>query len=30
MRIAGEGMEKVANKAAGGGSSDDVSGAPVY
>jgi len=30
MRIAGEGMEKVANKASGGGSGDDVSGAPVY
>lgn len=29
MRIAGEGMEKVANKASGGGG-DDVSGAPVY
>jgi predicted small secreted protein len=30
MRIAGEGMEKVANKANGGGGSEDTSGAPVY
>jgi predicted small secreted protein len=29
MRIAGEAMEKVANKASGG-SSEDTSGAPVY
>lgn len=29
MRIAGEGMEKAANKATGG-SSEDTSGAPVY
>lgn len=29
MRIAGESMEKVANKASGG-SSEDTSGAPVY
>ena len=29
MRIAGEGMEKAANKASGG-SSEDTSGAPVY
>jgi len=29
MRIAGEGMEKAANKGAGG-SSEDASGAPVY
>lgn len=28
MRIAGEGMEKAANKS--GGSSEDTSGAPVY
>lgn len=28
MRIAGEGMEKTANKSAGGGG--DTSGAPVY
>lgn len=30
MRIAGEGMEKLANKASGGGGGDDMSGAPVY
>jgi predicted small secreted protein len=32
MRMAGEGMEKAANKASGGGGGDagDVSGAPVY
>lgn len=30
MRIAGEGMEKTANKSAGGDSSADTSGAPVY
>lgn len=31
MRIAGEGMEKTANKATGGGDAGgDVSGAPVY
>ena len=30
MRIAGEGMEKAANKANGGGGSEDTSGAPVY
>lgn len=34
MRMGGEGLENVANKAAGGnasgGSSDDYSGAPVY
>lgn len=31
MRIAGEGMEKTANKATGGGDGGgDVSGAPVY
>ncbi len=32
MRIAGEGMEKTANKASGGGggSDGDVSGAPIY
>lgn len=31
MRIAGEGMEKTANKASGGGGGDgDVSGAPIY
>lgn len=32
MRIAGEGMEKTANKATGGGSesSGDLSGAPIY
>ena len=30
MRIAGEGMEKIANKASGGGSVEDVSGTPVY
>ncbi len=31
MRIAGEGMEKTANKATGGGDSGaDVGGAPVY
>ena len=32
MRIAGEGMEKTANKATGGGGggADDVSGAPIY
>ena len=33
MRIAGEGMEKSANKASGGGGSgggEDTSGAPVY
>lgn len=29
MRIAGEGMEKAANKSSGG-SSEDTSGAPVY
>ena len=29
MRIAGEGMEKAANKGSGG-SSEDTSGAPVY
>ena len=29
MRIAGEGMEKAANKS-NGGSSEDTSGAPVY
>jgi predicted small secreted protein len=30
MRIAGDGMEKVAAKASGGGSHNDTSGAPVY
>ncbi len=30
MRIAGEGMEKVANKTSGGSGGDDMSGAPVY
>lgn len=31
MRIAGEGMEKTANKATGGGDAGaDTSGAPVY
>lgn len=30
MRIAGEGMENTANKATGGGSGGDTSGAPVY
>ena len=31
MRLAGEGMEKAANKASGGSSDPgDVSGAPVY
>jgi predicted small secreted protein len=30
MRIAGEGMEKTANKASGGGGGEDTSGAPVY
>lgn len=30
MRIAGEGMEKTANKATGGGGGDDMSGAPIY
>jgi predicted small secreted protein len=31
MRIAGEGMEKTANKATGGGNGGgDTSGAPVY
>ena len=31
MRIAGEGMEKTADKASGGsGSAGDASGAPVY
>lgn len=30
MRLAGEGMENTANKASGGGSSGDTSGAPVY
>lgn len=33
MRIAGEGMEKTADKASGGsggGSSEDTSGAPIY
>jgi predicted small secreted protein len=30
MRIAGEGMEKTANKGAGGGDGGDTSGAPVY
>lgn len=30
MRIAGEGMEKTANKSAVGDSSADTSGAPVY
>jgi predicted small secreted protein len=30
MRIAGEGMEKTANKGAGGGDGGDMSGAPVY
>ncbi len=30
MRIAGEGMEKTANKSAGGDSSAETSGAPVY
>jgi len=30
LRIAGEGMEKTANKSAGGDSSGDTSGAPVY
>ena len=30
MRIAGEGMEKTANKASGGETSADTSGAPVY
>ena len=29
MRIAGEGMEKAANKGSGG-SSEDTSGAPIY
>jgi predicted small secreted protein len=31
MRLAGEGMEKTANKASGGGgATEDTSGAPVY
>lgn len=31
MRLAGEGMEKTANKATGGeSSSDNTSGAPIY
>lgn len=30
MRIAGEGMEKTANKSAGGENTADTSGAPVY
>ncbi len=30
MRIAGEGMEKSASKASGGGGGEDPSGAPVY
>ena len=30
MRIGGEGLENSANKATGGGASDDASGAPVY
>ena len=33
MRIAGEGMEKTANKASGGGEGgggEDTSGAPIY
>lgn len=30
MRMAGEGMEKVASKASGGGSDSADSGAPVY
>lgn len=30
MRIAGEGMEKTANKATGAESGGDTSGAPVY
>ncbi len=30
MRIAGESMEKTANKATGGGGGDDMSGAPIY
>ena len=30
LRIAGEGMEKTANKASGGGGGDDTSGAPIY
>lgn len=30
MRIAGEGMEKTATKATGGGGGDDISGAPIY
>lgn len=31
MRIAGEGMEKTANKASGGGGAEgDLSGAPIY
>lgn len=30
LRIAGEGMEKAANKATGGGGGDDLSGAPIY
>lgn len=30
MRIAGESMENTANKATGGGSASDTSGAPVY
>ncbi len=30
MRIAGEGMEKTATKATGGGASEDTSGAPIY
>jgi predicted small secreted protein len=30
LRIAGEGMEKTANKATGGSGGDEASGAPVY
>ena len=30
MRIAGEGMEKTANKASEGGGGEDTSGAPIY
>jgi predicted small secreted protein len=30
MRIAGESMEKTANKTSGGGDGGDTSGAPVY
>lgn len=30
MRMGGEGLEKTANKATGGSSGGDTSGAPVY